>query len=130
MRVVKGGAIAAQLKKLERRHVLFGSQTERVVARIVREVRSKGDRALRHYAERLDGLSRHQPLQVPQAQLQRALASVTPQLREALETAARNIRRFAEWQKPEEFMREIQPGISVGQVIDRKSTRLNSSHRL
>ncbi|HXZ80375.1 MAG TPA: histidinol dehydrogenase [Terriglobales bacterium] len=117
MRIIKGRAIAAQLKNLESRRLLFAAQTERVVARIVRDVRSQGDVALRRYAERLDGLSRQQPFRVTQTELQRALTSVNPEFRRALESASRNIRQFADWQKPQEFLREVQPGISVGQVI-------------
>jgi len=117
MRIVRGRAIAAQLRRLAGRRALFSAETERAVARIVRDVRAKGDTALRRYAERFDGLARSEPFRVPQTKLEQALAAVNPPLREALEAAARNIRQFAEWQKPHEFSREIQPGITAGQVI-------------
>jgi histidinol dehydrogenase len=38
-------------------------------------------------------------------------------LQDAIEQAARNIRRYAEWQKPEEWQREIHAGVRVGQLV-------------
>ncbi len=69
------------------------------------------------YAEKWDGLAPKQSLRVSEQELAAALASIPANLRHALETAAHNIRKFAEWQKPQEFTREIQPGLQVGQII-------------
>ena len=117
VRTVRGRAIAREVAKLANRRLLFSAETERAVARIVKDVRSKGDSALRRYAEKWDGLAPKQSLRVSEQELAAALASIPANLRHALETAAHNIRKFAEWQKPQEFTREIQPGLQVGQII-------------
>ena len=117
VRTVRGRAIAREVAKLADRRLLFSADTERAVARIVKDVRAKGDAALRRYAEKWDGLAPKQPLRVSDKELYTALTSIPPDLRHALETAAHNIRKFAKWQKPQEFTREIQPGMQVGQII-------------
>jgi len=117
VRIVRGGAIAREVAKLANRRLLFSADTERAVARIVKDVRGKGDPALRRYAEKWDALAPKQSLGVSKEELANALASIPANLRHALETAAHNIRKFAEWQKPQEFTREIQPGLQVGQII-------------
>jgi histidinol dehydrogenase len=53
--------------------------------------------------------------------LQEAWEQTDPELQNAIEQAAGNIRRYAEWQAPrdkeKEWRREIQPGVSVGQLV-------------
>lgn len=89
----------------------------RAARRIVDSVQRDGDRALRRYAERWDGLGPRQALRVSESQLKSALSGISGQLRMALEVAARNIRTFCEWQLPREFRRESQPGLILGQLI-------------
>ena len=117
VRIIRGRSIAREVAKLASRRLLFSADTERAVARIVKEVRTKGDAALRRYAEKWDGLTLKQSLLVSEKELAASLVSISPDLRRALETAAHNIRKFAEWQKPQEFTREIQPGLQVGQIF-------------
>jgi len=117
MKIITGKKIQSELQRQVNRRILFSADTEKLVARIVADVRKKGDQALRRYAEKFDSLERGQSLQVDLAEMRRALNAISPKLRGALETAAANIRQFAEWQKPAPFTRTMQPGISVGQVI-------------
>src|SRR5260370_42632950 len=84
---------------------------------MIEDVRRRGDSALRKYTERWDGLKEQDSFKVPEKELKRALSSVSPEFRSALEKAAANIRQFCKWQKPVEFFRNIQPGIKVGQII-------------
>jgi histidinol dehydrogenase len=49
--------------------------------------------------------------------MQEALKSVSPEFVAAVRFAAENIRRFSEWQMPQPFLREIGPGVRVGQMI-------------
>jgi histidinol dehydrogenase len=83
----------------------------------VHDVRRNGDRALRRYAVEWDGLEKSQSLRVPEAELREAWKNISPELKNAIKQAAENIRRYCEWQKPEEWRREIHPGVSVGQLI-------------
>ena len=86
------------------------------VRRIIEGVRRGGDRSLRRYAERWDGLAAKQPLRVSDEELEAASRTLAPQLRRSLRQAAQNIRRFCEWQKPKSWMR-TRDGITVGQVV-------------
>ncbi len=117
MRIVRGRNIESEIRRLSRRARAADRATEGKACRIVMDVRRRGDVALRRYAERWDGLAGEQALQVSADEMNFALAAVSRPFRRALERAARNIRRFCEWQKPREFRHEIEPGICVGQVI-------------
>jgi histidinol dehydrogenase len=61
------------------------------VQAILEEVRTRGDEGLRDLTERFDGVRPPDPLRVPQADLDAALASIPPLLREALEAARANV---------------------------------------
>ncbi len=117
MKIISGKKIAAELAKQVNRRILFSAETEKTVARIVNDVRKNGDRGLRRYAEKFDGLEKKQSLQVSAEEMNAALTGVSPEFREAIAAAAKNIRQFAEWQKPSSFSRELQKGVTVGQVI-------------
>ncbi|MGE5462275.1 MAG: histidinol dehydrogenase, partial [Syntrophothermus sp.] len=88
---------------------------EQAVTRILKEVRSDGDSALRTWSQRLDGLDL-QPAPVSQASIQSALESISPARREALELAARRIEAFHRRQPLSSwFTNEL--GGTVGQII-------------
>ena len=115
MKVLSGRAAAAQVQKIAGRNAQF-DQVEPRVRRIVDDVRRGGDRALRRYARRWDGLGANENLRVEEASLQKAWKSAAPELRAALRQAAANIRKFSEWQKPKEW-RRARVGISLGQLV-------------
>jgi histidinol dehydrogenase len=87
------------------------------VRRIVNDVRRNGDKAVNRYAVRWDGLGRGESVHVPETDLQRAWQQTSPELRDAIQQASANIRRYCEWQKPQEWRRDIQPGVCVGQFV-------------
>jgi histidinol dehydrogenase len=105
------------VRALEERGTNDLAEVEPAVRRIVKDVRRNGDRALRRYAARWDSLEKSEPVRVPDSDLHEAWQKVPPQLQDAITQAASNIRRYCEWQKPEEWRREIQPGICVGQLV-------------
>jgi len=115
MRILSGAAAAASVRKIASRGSRY-AEVEPAVRRIIADVRRRGDRAVRKYAERWDGLQRGTPLKVPEEEIQAAWKSARPDLRRALRAAAANIRRFCEMQKPREWTRTRQ-GISVGQIV-------------
>lgn len=117
MRLLEGRRAEAWVKAVERRGAADLARVEKPVGRIVADVRKNGDRALRRYAEKLDGLAPRAPLAVPAAELKKAWKSVSEEVRTALQTAASGIRRYCEWQKPQEWRRTSLPGISLGQVL-------------
>ncbi len=118
MRVLEGKqAREYAMDKLIDRGAERDPKLDRAVERIVSDVREGGERALRRYAERFDGLGAKQPFRVSERELQGALNCVSPDFIAAIERAAANIRRFAEWQKPQSWLREIEPGLKVGQSV-------------
>jgi histidinol dehydrogenase len=91
------------------------SDVEAAVRHIIADVRKQGDRALRKYAQRWDGLLPETSLQVSEQEIQAAWQSVAPELKASLRTAAAKIRRFCERQKPADWTR-TRRGIAVGQI--------------
>jgi histidinol dehydrogenase len=117
MRILVGAGKNQFVRALEQRGATDLAGVEPAVRRIVNQVRRNGDRALRRYAARWDGLGKSDPVRVPEPDLHEAWESTPPELQRALAEAASNIRRYCEWQKPAEWGREIQPGVCVGQVV-------------
>ncbi len=87
------------------------------VKRIVRDVRRRGDRSLRIYAAKLDGLQPQQPLLISREMMEQALTETPGVIRAALELAARNISDFARRQMPQEWDTEIASGVTAGQRV-------------
>jgi len=125
IRILEGSTQADFVTALAGRGATDLAEIEPAVRRIVTDVRRKGDRALRRYASRWDKLGKGEALRVPEEELYEAWERTDPELRSAIEHAAGNIRRFAEWQgsqSPKDdsnhgWMREIEPGVSVGQLV-------------
>jgi histidinol dehydrogenase len=116
MRIVSGRNAMRVVAKLSSRGMQFGG-LEPKVRRIVNDVRRNGDRALRRYAEKWDGVSKAQSLLVSELKLAEALESMSKEMRMSLRQAAANIRRFCTWQKPRSWTR-MHEGISLGQVVE------------
>jgi histidinol dehydrogenase len=115
MRILEGAAAAGYVRKLARRAQTLDA-VEPQVRRIVQDVKRNGDRALRRYAERWDGLPAKESLRVPEHEMQAALEASPRKLRSALEQAATNIRTFCRWQKPSQWER-VNQGRTLGQLI-------------
>lgn len=95
-----------------------GRDAERVAARIVEDVRRRGDLALFRWTKRLDRISlSSRSVWVSRAELSAGLQQVSKQFLAAVEHAARNIRSVARRQKPPEWMIEVEPGVHAGQRV-------------
>jgi histidinol dehydrogenase len=92
------------------------ADAEGVVRPILEAVRKRGDRALLEYARKFDGFSR-KSVRVPESELRAACSRLAPEFRGAVETAAANIRAYAERQMPREWTVEEQPGMRLGQIV-------------
>ena len=101
---------------LSRGGVSLGT-VQATVAEMLEAVRSEGDTALRSYAERFDKLAAGSALRVTEAETQAAWNALNPALKEALETAAGQIRSFAERQLPQSWAFEPIPGLVTGQIV-------------
>lgn len=81
---------------------------------IIKEVRERGDAALREYTRRFDG-AELQDLWVSAAEFDAARETVDPYFLETLKEAAENIRRFHERQKHNDFLLTDRAGTVMGQ---------------
>lgn len=86
--------------------------------RIIDQVREGGDEAVARLGRELDGAEGLAPgrLMATEAEFDRAFREVAPEVREAIEYAVGNIRRFHERQKPEPmWLMETRPGAFAGE---------------
>ncbi len=103
---------AAQRSHLMERTPADEPELVESVRAILSDVRARGDEALLEMAERFDRV-RLARLEIPRTRLDEALASLSVDVRGALERAARNIHRFHEAQRPEDVALEIEAGVRV-----------------
>jgi len=115
MRILSGKVAAAKVRAIAARSARYEEVTP-AVRRIVAGVRRRGDSALLGYAQRWDGLRPGMPLCVSSTEIQNAWTTASPELKRSLKTAAANIRRFCEVQKPKEW-KVKREGISLGQIV-------------
>jgi histidinol dehydrogenase len=105
------------LAALERRGGAALDAVLPAVKRIVTDVRKKGDRALFRYASQFDGLADTTSLRITSEEMAAAYESISPALRDALLTAAEQIRAFAVNQLPASFSDSPIPGLTTGQLV-------------
>lgn len=87
----------------------------RRVGAIVEQVRRGGDPALRAYARKFDRLDG--PVEVSRAEIEKGARLVDLEVRRAIATAARNIRRVAERQRPHEWTISPVRGVRITQRV-------------
>ena len=91
-------------------------EAEGVVRPILDAVRKRGDRALLEYARRFDKFD-GKSVRVPRAALRAARRRLPAEFRDAVETAAGNIRTFARLEMPSEWAAKLESGAQVGQIV-------------
>ncbi len=110
-------AAAEKLAALERRGGAALDAVLPAVKRIVADVRRRGDRALLGYAAEFDGLSGPDILRVTPEEMAAAWKALDPALRDALRTAAAQIRGFAKRQMPRPWNSAPVRGLKTGQLV-------------
>lgn len=92
----------------------------KVVADILTDVKKRGNAAVIEYTNRFDrmALTDASEFELDKAQLQQALDTIDAKQREALETAARRIRHYAERQKLESWSFTEADGTVLGQSVN------------
>lgn len=108
---------AATLAALEQRGGAALDAVLPAVRRIVSDVRRSGDRALLRYAVQFDGLAGPENLRVTQDEMAAAWDALDPALRDALATAAKQIRAFARRQLPKSWSAKPVAGLTTGQLV-------------
>jgi len=100
-----------------RRRTTTTSTVREETGKLIARVRIDGDRALREMALAYDGVSLDS-LEVPRVARRRALEALAPQLRSALERAARNIEKVHSACPTRNVEVETEPGVTVGRWAD------------
>lgn len=109
----------AELKTLLAIEAEQDASIERTVLDILADIRQRGDAALLEYTRQFDRLDVHDVhhLDLPRADLDNALASLSHEQRDALETAAQRIRAFHERQRVEGWTYTEADGTVLGQRV-------------
>jgi histidinol dehydrogenase len=94
------------------------AQAQRIVARIIADVREHGDAALADYAIKFDHINlRRDGLWFTAQELRAASALVSKEFRRAIAHAAPNIRTVAQKQLPLPWSLQVEPGVSISQLV-------------
>ena len=86
------------------------------VSEILNNVRDNGDKAVKSYTEKFDGVLVDE-LKVSEGEIKEAYDTLDDSLLAALKQAAANIEKFHKKQIPEEWEMEVNPGITAGQIV-------------
>ncbi|MDH5927117.1 histidinol dehydrogenase [Vibrio lentus] len=100
---------------LERPAIAEGANITATVSGVIAKVRNEGDAALKELTEKFDGVT-PESIRVRSEEIEDACARLTPEMKQALEQAYRNIAKFHEAQKPQPIKVETQPGVVCEQV--------------
>ncbi len=105
---------AGRARLLERAEADLGRFLE-AARPIIEAVRAEGDAALYRFARELDRAELDGDLRASEEDFARAAGELTPEVVQAIDYAAENIRRFHEAQMPGEmWLKEIRPGAFAG----------------
>lgn len=100
-----------------KRSIEAGTEQQRqTVLAIIEEVRRNGDRVLKEYTEKFDGVSL-ESLQVSEHEVRQAYHEVDEKLVQIIREAAENIRQYHERQKRESWMMMKEDGTILGQKV-------------
>jgi histidinol dehydrogenase len=102
----------ADLARVVPRAVTDVSAASAVAAQLISDVRERGEEALIDQAERLDGV-RPEQIRIHADEVNRAVRSLDPAVREALETAIARVRQATQAQVPKSTVTELGPGAHV-----------------
>lgn len=92
------------------------STVTRNTAKIVADVRARGDAALREWSARLDGMGRG-PFAVPEREIDRGWKDTPADVKRAIRLAILNVRAVAEQQVPRPFTVRPAAGVRIDQVV-------------
>lgn len=116
MRILRGREQGERfLSRLEGRRGEEFEEASRIVEGIIRDVRRFGDRALRKYTKKYDGVSIGR-LRVERRELALSLKGVGARGIEAMEAAKRNLERFHRAQLGKGFSIRIARGAEIGRI--------------
>ena len=116
MRILKLSP-AVEKKLLRARHER-DLEAERGSARIIADVRKRGDAAVFAYTKKFDGINlRRSDVWISQTEINTARRKVSPDFLQAVRHAATNVRRVAEKQLPQPWLLQVEPGVLISQLV-------------
>ena len=93
-------------------------EAEAVAAKIIADVRKRGDAAIFAYTKQFDGTNlRRKGIWITPQEMRKARAKVSSSFLRAVKQAARNIRCVAEKQLPRQWVLEVEPGVRISQRV-------------
>ena len=104
------------LRELLGRSQIDSDSVMNIVNDIVSDVKNNGDKSLRHYTEKFDGVYLKDFL-VEEEDLEESLIKIEDNLIRSLKQAASNIRKFHQAQLPHDWSMEVDKGITAGQIV-------------
>ncbi len=110
IRIIDGGDERA-IGQLMQGPARVGRDVGRRVAAIVADVRRRGDRAVRSWARRLDGLSG--PIEIGREEIDAGARATPAPVRQAIRAASRNIRRVARRERLRSWTVAVMPGLTI-----------------
>lgn len=81
-----------------------------VVNSILKEIKTKGDKSVIGYAQKYDGLKKQRIL-IGKEEIESAAKQIDPNLKQAIDIAARNIKKFHSYQRPKSYSIDTIPGV-------------------
>ena len=110
---------AARLAELLAFEAAQDPQVDATVAAILADVKARGDAAVLEYTARFDGVAAQSlaDLEIPNAELQAALARIPAVRRAALETAAARVRDYHQRQRAQSWGYTDADGTELGQQV-------------
>ena len=105
-----------QVNELIKRSQSDVNQVLKTVTDIINDVKEGKDEAVKSYTEKFDGVL-VEDLKVTEKEIEEAYKNLDKKLLDSLESAASNIEKFHTAQIPKDWMMEVRPGITAGQVI-------------
>ena len=105
------------LKRATKTPETESAHAREVASAMLADIEARGEAAVREYAARLDDW--HGEIVVSPDQIDRRTRDVAPAVRQDIEFATAQVRRFAEAQRASinEFSAELQPGLTAGQRL-------------
>jgi histidinol dehydrogenase len=117
MRILSSNDTAA-IERLATRNRAMDPDVVRQAARIIRDVRRRGETAVAAWTRRLDGYDvRPGHFEMSRRELARGWDDTPRDVRAAIRLAIRNVRRVALEQRQRPFSLEVQPGVRVEQRV-------------
>jgi histidinol dehydrogenase len=106
-----------EIDRLAARDAARDPRVTRVAARIVADVRRRGDAAVLAWTRRLDDPAATGDFEVSAREMARGWAETPRAVRQAIRLSIRNLRRVARRQRPREFEVVVQPGVRIEQRV-------------